>query len=79
MEIHDTLNGETSPLASSERFSQLAELMPDPLQYVAYVDIAGILDTLSDSFNIDPSRYWLGTESPLMGNLDSLILVDDHH
>ena len=26
MEIHDTLNGETPPLASYERFSQLAEL-----------------------------------------------------
>ena len=74
MEIHDTLNGETPPLASSERFSQLAELMPDPLQHVAYLDIAGILDTLSDGFNIDPSKYWLGTERPLIGNLDSLIL-----
>ena len=35
MEIHDTLNGETPPLASSEKFSQLAGLMPDPLQHVA--------------------------------------------
>ena len=48
--------------------------MPDPLQHVAYLDIAGILDTLSDGFNIDPSKYWLGTERPLIGNLDSLIL-----
>ena len=32
------------------------------------------MDTLSDGFNIDPSRYWLETERPLIGNLDSLIL-----
>ena len=32
------------------------------------------MDTLSDDFNIDPSRYRLETERPLIGNLDSLIL-----
>ena len=32
------------------------------------------MDTLSDDFNIDPSRYLLETERPLIGNLDSLIL-----
>ena len=31
------------------------------------------MDTLSDDFNIDPSRYLPETERPLIGNLDSLI------
>ena len=74
IEVHDTLNVETRPLASSERFSKLAKLMPDPLKYVAYVDIAGIQDMLSDGASIDPYTIWVDTERPLIGNQDSLIL-----
>ena len=76
MEIfHDSLRGDIRSLKSSDKFSDLAGELPDPLHFLAYADLAGILAMVEDGLDDDDLDDYEEDVQPFVENLSALLIA----
>ena len=73
--FHDAGEGEAGSLASSERYSALAELAPRPLHFLLYADLAGLLDMVVEGLDRDSWEGYDEAVRPFVENLDAMMVA----
>ena len=73
--FHESLTGDTRSLKSSDKFSELDGLLPGPLHYLVYADLAGILEMVEDGLDEDDLSDYEEDVRPFVENLSGFVLA----
>ena len=73
--FYEAVSGETDTLGSKAEFRELAEAVPEPLHYLLYVDIAGVLDMVEDALDSDTAKEYRRDVEPLVDQLSAFMLA----
>ena len=73
--FHDAVEGDTDSLSSADKYSNLAELAPNPLHLLVYADIAGILEMVVDGLDEDALEDYEDDVRPYVENLNAFMLA----
>ena len=73
--FHDAVEGDTDSLSSAAKYSNLAELAPNPLHLLIYADIAGILEMVVDGLDEDALEDYEDDVRPYVENLNAFMLA----
>ena len=73
--FHDAVEGDTDSLSSANKYSNLAELAPNPLHLLLYADIAGILEMVVDGLDEDALEDYEDDVRPYVENLNAFMLA----
>ena len=73
--FHDAATGITNPLSSAEKFTRLADLAPDPLHFLFYMDVPGMFEIIEDGLDEwDRDSYQENIE-PFVEPLESFMMA----
>ena len=73
--FYEAVSGETGTLGSKAEFRELAEAVPEPLHYLLYADIAGVLETVEDALDDDTAKEYRREVKPLVDQLSAFMLA----
>ena len=73
--FHQTLSGEYDSLGEVDRFEPLIDLAPDPLHFLLYADVAGLLGLVEDALPSDMRRSYRRDVRPFVENLRAFMLA----
>ena len=71
----DTLTGESASLSSTDKFERLIESAPDPIHFLLYADIAGILEMVEDALSSDMKSDYRRNVRPFVESLSAFMIV----
>ena len=69
------MSGETDTLGSKAEFRELVEAVPEPLHYLLYADIAGVLEMVEDALDDETAREYRREVKPLVEQLSAFMLA----
>ena len=73
--FYEAVSGETDTLGSKAEFRELIEAVPEPLHYLLYADIAGVLETVEDALDDDTAKEYRREVKPLVDQLSAFMLA----
>ncbi len=73
--LHDVVSGAASSLASKRSIAILMEAMPRPVHFIAYADIAGILDMAEGAMPEDALREYHDMVKPVLDPFAAALLA----
>ena len=73
--FYEAVSGETDTLGSQAEFRELAEAVPEPLHYLLYADIAGVLEMVEDALDDDTAKEYRRQVKPLVDQLSAFMLA----
>ena len=73
--FYEAVSGETDTLGSKAEFRELAEAVPEPLHYLLYADIAGVLEMVEDALDDDTAKGYRRQVKPLVDQLSAFMLA----
>ena len=73
--FYEAVSGETDTLGSKAEFRELAEAVPEPLHYLLYADIAGVLEMVEDALDDDTAKEYRRQVKPLVDQLSAFMLA----
>ena len=73
--FYEAVSGETGALGSKAEFRELAEAAPEPLHYLLYTDIAGVLEMVEDALDDDTAKQYRQDVEPLVDQLGAFMLA----
>ena len=73
--FYEAVSGETDTLGSKAEFRELIEAVPEPLHYLLYADIAGVLETVEDALDDDTAKEYRREMKPLVDQLSAFMLA----
>ena len=73
--FHQTLSGETDSLGSVKRFGQIFDMASEPIQFLLYADVSGLLNMLEDALPSDTRRSYRRDVRPFVENLSVFMLT----
>ena len=73
--FYEAVSGETGALGSKAEFRELAEAAPEPLHYLLYTDIAGVLEMVEDALDDDTAKQYRQDVEPLVDQLSAFMLA----
>ena len=75
MAVNDALSGSSETLRASHEFSRLIDLAPEPLQFVLFADIAGLIEMVVDSLPREYQSDYDDTVSPFVEHLSAMLVA----
>ena len=72
--FHDSLIRDSEALDASDEFARLIQETPDPLHYVAYVDIARTLEMVEDALSSENRSAYRREVRPFVENLSAIMI-----
>jgi len=69
------LTGDTSSLRSNKTFSKALDLAPDPLQFLMYADIAGIVEMVENAMAPETLVEYTQQVKPIVAPFESLVVA----
>ena len=73
--FYEAVSGETGTLGSKAEFRELAEAVPEPLHYLLYADIAGVLEMVEDALDDETAKEYRQEVKPLVDQLSAFMLA----
>ena len=73
--FYEAVSGETDTLGSKAEFRELVEAVPEPLHYLLYADIAGVLEMVEDALDDDTAKEYRREVKPLVDQLSAFMLA----
>ena len=73
--FYEAVSGETGTLGSKAEFRELAEAVPEPLHYLLYADIAGVLEMVEDALDDETAKEYTREVKPLVDQLSAFMLA----
>ncbi len=73
--FYEAVSGEAGTLGSKAEFRELAEAAPEPLHYLLYTDIAGVLEMVEDALDDDTAKEYRREVKPLVDQLSAFMLA----
>ena len=73
--FYEAVSGETDTLGSKAEFRELVEAVPEPLHYLVYADIAGVLEMVEDALDDDTAKEYRREVKPLVDQLSAFMLA----
>ena len=73
--FYEAVSGETDTLGSKAEFRELIEAVPEPLHYLLYADIAGVLEMVEDALDDDTAKEYRREVKPLVDQLSAFMLA----
>ena len=73
--FYEAVSGETDTLGSKAEFRELIEAVPEPLHYLVYADIAGVLEMVEDALDADTAKEYRREVKPLVDQLSAFMLA----
>ncbi len=73
--FHDSMTGDIRSLNSSDKFSNMAGQLPDPLHLLVYADLAGILEMVEDGLDDDDLDDYQENVQPFVENLSAMLMT----
>ena len=73
--FYEAVSGETGTLGSKAEFRELTEAVPEPLHYLLYADIAGVLEMVEDALDDETAKEYRQEVKPLVDQLSAFMLA----
>ena len=73
--FHDSMTGGIRSLKSSDKFSNLSDGLPGPLDFLVYADIAGFLEMVEDGLDDDDLDDYQTDVQPFVENLSAFLMA----
>ena len=73
--FYEAVSGEAGTLGSKAEFRELIEAVPEPLHYLLYADIAGVLETVEGALDDDTAKEYRRAVKPLVDQLSAFMLA----
>ena len=73
--FYEAVSGEAGTLGSKAEFRELAEAAPEPLHFLLYTDIAGVLEMVEDALDDDTAKEYRRHVEPLVDQLSAFMLA----
>lgn len=73
--LHDAAAGDSEPLSSTDRFSGLMGMAPDPIDWLLYADLAAGMEMLEDALEGDMRSDFERDFKPFVENLEAFLLA----
>ena len=73
--FYEAVSGEAGTLGSKAEFRELAEAAPEPLHFLLYTDIAGVLEMVEDALDDDTAKEYRRDVEPLVDQLSAFMLA----
>ena len=73
--FYEAVSGEADTLGSKAEFRELVEAVPEPLHYLLYADIAGVLEMVEDALDDDTAKEYRQEVKPLVDQLSAFMLA----
>ena len=73
--FYEAVSGEAGTLESKAEFRELAEAAPEPLHYLLYTDIAGVLEMVEDALDDDTAKEYRRDVEPLVDQISAFMLA----
>ena len=73
--FYEAVSGEAGTLGSKAEFRELAEAAPEPLHYLLYTDIVGVLEMVEDALDDDTAKEYRRDVEPLVDQISAFMLA----